>query len=250
MLQANNISVGFGNFKALDAVNVRFEKGHITGIIGPNGAGKSTLLNVLGGTITPDAGDVVFQGTTLNKHAAHARTRLGLTRTFQISRELNGLTVLENLLLAAPVQSQTMTSALFNRKKIRLQEEQNIARARVLLEKINLWRLADEFAGNLSGGQKKLLELTRALMLEPDIVLLDEPAAGVNPVLIGELSEYILSLQEDGVSFGIIEHNMELISKLCDTVYVLAEGKVVVQGDFEEVVSHKDVAQAYLGAVN
>lgn len=250
MLQAKNISVGFGSFKALDGVDVTFEKGHITGIIGPNGAGKSTLLNVLGGTITPDAGEIVFRGETLNRRPAYARAQMGLTRTFQISRELDGLTVLENLLLAAPVQADSMVNALFNRQKIRVREQENIDRAHALLNKVKLWRLADEFAGNLSGGQKKLLELTRALMLQPAIVLLDEPAAGVNPVLIGELSDYILSLQEEGVSFGIIEHNMDMISRLCDTVYVLAEGRVVVQGDFESVTSHKDVAEAYLGAVN
>jgi ABC-type branched-subunit amino acid transport system ATPase component len=173
-----------------------------------------------------------------------------LVRTFQIARELANLTVLENLLLAAAgSQSETITSALFHRAALWAAERTNAGRARALLERVGLWRLADAPASALSGGQKKLLELARALMLNPRFILLDEPAAGVAPPLVAELATLVCALVAEGVSFGIVEHDMDLVARLCDRVYVLAEGRTLLSGTFDEVAADTEVAAAYLGRV-
>ncbi|KAF1042758.1 ABC transporter ATP-binding protein [Xylophilus sp.] len=250
LLVAQGIRVAFGGFAALDGVDLRLRRGAITGIVGPNGAGKSTLFNVLGGQQAADAGSVAFDGTDIGGWAAHRRVRRGLTRTFQISRELGALTVLENLLLALDDQpGEGILAALLRPGAVRRAEEAGIERARALLERVNLWRLADARADSLSGGQKKLLELCRALMLRPQLVLLDEPAAGVNPVRVGEVGDFIRTLRAEGMSFGIVEHNMDLIAALCDSIYVLAQGRVLRQGSFADISADAQVAEAYLGAV-
>lgn len=247
LLSARDIRVGFGEFMALDGVDLHVQRGSITGIVGPNGAGKSTLFNVLGGQ-QAHSGRVVFNGQDITRWPVHRRARHGLTRTFQISRELGALSVLENLLLAAPQQpGEQLWQALLGTRAARQAETAARQRARELLERVNLWRLAHDRADTLSGGQKKLLELCRALMLEPRLVLLDEPAAGVNPVLVGEIGDFIRSLQAEGTSFVIVEHNMDMIAALCEPVYVLAQGRVLTQGRFDEVVAHEAVAEAYLG---
>lgn len=249
-LEARDIGLRFGTFVALEGVSLTFRRGGITGIVGPNGAGKSTLFNVLGGQLRPDRGSVLLDGRDITRRPPHARARHGLTRTFQISRELGALTVLENLLLASPRQpGEQVFAALLNGPSVRRAEEEAIARARALLQRVNLWRLADAPANALSGGQKKLLELCRALMLEPRVVLLDEPAAGVNPVLVGELGDFIRTLRDEGLSFGIVEHNMDLIAALCDPIHVLAEGRVLTSGSFGEISSNSRVTEAYLGGV-
>lgn len=250
LLAARGIDVRFGDFVALNGVSLNFRRGAITGLVGPNGAGKSTLFNVLGGQTAPDAGRVVFDGIDITQAGPQRRTHLGLTRTFQISRELGALTVLENLLLALPAQSgEGVLGAIFRPARVRREEEAGIEQARALLARVDLWRLADARADTLSGGQKKLLELCRALMLQPRLILLDEPAAGVNPVRVGEVADFIRILQTEGMSFGIVEHNMDMIAALCETIYVLAEGRVLVEGSFQEIASDEQVTQAYLGGV-
>lgn len=249
-LEARDIGLTFGTFVALEGVSVSFRRGGITGIVGPNGAGKSTLFNVLGGQVRPDRGAVLLDGSDMTRQPPHMRARRGLTRTFQISRELGALTVLENLLLAFPRQpGEGMLAALRGGTRVKRAEDEAFARASALLRRVNLWRLADAPANALSGGQKKLLELCRALMLEPRVVLLDEPAAGVNPVLVGELCDFIRTLRDEGLSFGIVEHNMDLVAALCDPIHVLAEGRLLTSGSFDEISSNTRVTEAYLGGV-
>lgn len=249
-LQAQAVSQRFGAFAVLDQVSLNFPAGQITGIVGPNGAGKSTLMDVLGGQTRPSAGAVHFAGQTVTRWPAHRRARAGLTRTFQISRELGALTVLENLMLAQPDQAgEGLWVACLQPGRVRRQEAAAQQAAQALLTRVGLWSLADQRADALSGGQKKLLELCRALMTRPRMVLLDEPAAGVNPVLIRGLCDFILQLRAEGTGFVIVEHNMDMIAALCDSLYVLAEGRVLRHGRFDEVVADAQVAQAYLGAV-
>lgn len=251
MLQARQVSVRFGGFQALDGVDVSFATGRITGLIGPNGAGKSTLLNVLGGSVRQDRGDVRLHGRSIATTPVHERARQGLTRSFQITRELGSLTVLENVLLAGRPQRDGVVDALFRPRRTRACEEAMIEKARELLVRVRLWPLADAPAERLSGGQKKLLELVRALFARPKVVLLDEPAAGVNPQLVDELAEHIRSInRHDGITFGIVEHNMDMIAALCDHVYVLAAGRVLSEGSYAEVAAHPAVAEAYLGAIH
>jgi ABC-type branched-subunit amino acid transport system ATPase component len=249
MLEARDVRVVFGGFQALDGASVRLRAGVVTGLIGPNGAGKSTLFGVLAGAVEAASGEVLLEGLPVTRHGPVWRARHGLTRTFQLSRELAGLSVLENVLLARPnALGEGVLSALFARSAMRAAEEAAIEKARGLLERVDLWRLANAPAGALSGGQKKLLELCRALMLDPRIVLLDEPSAGVNPTRIGEISEFIRALQQGGMTFGMVEHNMGMIRSLCDRVYVLAEGRVLTEGHFDDVINDPQVASAYLGA--
>lgn len=249
VLTATHVSVSFGGVRALDDVSLGLRAGRITGLVGPNGAGKSSLFNVLAGTLHPQRGTVTLHGRDITRLAVHARAHAGIGRTFQLSRELDSLSVLENLLLAAPAQrGESIAGALFSRRSVRRAEERAAEQALSLLARVRLTHLADEPAGVLSGGQKKLLELCRALMLEPSILLLDEPAAGVNPTLVGELGEFILDLRNEGKTFGIVEHNMELMAALCDHVYVLAEGRVLTEGTFDAVIADARVQEAYLGA--
>ena len=248
MLEGHDLTVTYDGFKALDGVSVQLPSGSVTGLIGPNGAGKSTLFSVLAGSVAPSGGHVHFKGRDVTKAGPIVRARLGLGRSFQLSRDLAGLTVLENLMIAkAQHEGESVFSALFRRKALRIQEAETVERAHAMLKRVDLWRLADQPSGALSGGQKKLLDLCRVLMLEPAFILLDEPSAGVNPTRIGEITDFIQSLREDGVSFGMVEHNMGMISALCDKVYALAEGRVLTSGSFAEVTSNDNVARAYLG---
>jgi ABC-type branched-subunit amino acid transport system ATPase component len=250
MLAATQVVKSFGGFQALARCTLEIERGTVTGIIGPNGAGKSTLFNVLAGLLEPDSGAVALKGRSLLGLRPDQRAKTGLVRTFQISRELRGLTVLENVLLASPHQSGDVVWRCFaNARRVREEEQMAIRRARELLEQVDLWGLANEPAGNLSGGQKKLLEISRALMQQPEIILLDEPAAGVSPVMIKILGETILRLRGAGITFAIIEHDMDVIAQLCDPIYVLAEGRTLTRGTFREVASNHEVMQAYLGKV-
>ena len=224
MLQASALVKSFGGFQAL--------------------AGKSTLFNVLGGLLAPESGDVTFEGRSILSLRPDERARIGLVRTFQISRELGELTVLENMLLASPHQDgESVWRSLLMPARVRAAVE----KARTLLDQVNLVQLADEQARNLSGGQKKLLELSRALMLEPKIILLDEPTAGVSPVMTEALAQAILKLRNQGLTFAIIEHDMDVIAQLCAPIFVLAEGRTLMRGTFREVASNGEVMSAYLG---
>ena len=248
MLKGVTLSKRFGGVVALRKTTLGIPQGTITGIVGPNGAGKTTLFNVLSGLYTPDSGQVVLGGEDVTRLPMHERARRGMTRTFQISRELGELTVVENLMLAAPRQAgEALLANFLQGGRVAKEEAQILALAGDLLERIGLTRLADEPARTLSGGQKKLLELARALMTRPKILLLDEPAAGVNPSLVNEVTTFISSLQRDGLTVAIVEHNMDMVAAICDPVYVLAEGTVLTRGTFDEITADRRVIDAYLG---
>jgi len=250
MLSAEKVHKSFGGFQALTGCSLEVRAQSITGIIGPNGAGKSTLFNVFAGLFPPDAGDVRFAGASIAGLRPDQLARLGLVRTFQISRELGELTVLENMLLASPAQSgEALWRNFLAPARVRAEQEAAIGRARALLEQVNLWPLANELAKNLSGGQKKLLEISRALMLDAKLILLDEPTAGVSPLMTKVLGETITRLRAGGLTFAVIEHDMDVIAELCNPIYVLAEGRTLTSGTFKEVASNRDVMHAYLGKV-
>jgi ABC-type branched-subunit amino acid transport system ATPase component len=250
MLRVTGVSKSFGVLRALREVELDAAAGGITGIIGPNGAGKSTLLYVIGGLIRPDAGTVIFDGVDITSVAPHRRALSGLVRTFQIARELGELTVLENLLLARPNQTgESVWKAFAFPGRVRREERAAADRAHGILERVGLWRLADQPARGLSGGQKKLLELCRALMLDPKVILLDEPAAGVSPPMRAEISRVIRALCEEGITFIVVEHDMDMIANICERVYVLAEGSNLTAGTFKQIVSDRRVVDAYLGGL-
>ena len=250
MLSADKVFKSFGGFQALGGCSIEIGAQSITGIIGPNGAGKSTLFNVFGGLMPPDAGDVRFDGRSIAGLRPDQLARLGLVRTFQISRELGELTVLENMLLAAPRQcGESVWRNFLTPAAVRSEEARAVARAKSLLDEVNLWSHANEPAKNLSGGQKKLLEISRALMLDPKLILLDEPTAGVSPLMTKSLGAAIAKLRANGLTFAIIEHDMDVIAELCSPIYVLAEGRTLTSGTFREVTSNRDVMHAYLGKV-
>lgn len=247
-LAAEGIDVRFGGVQAVRNASLRLPAGQITGIVGPNGAGKSTLFGVLAGTQRPDRGRVCLGGQDITALPVHGRARIGLGRTFQLSRELGSLSVLENLLLAWPDDvGDRLWRVFLTPAQVRRAQAQALERAHGLLRRVGLQRLADDSASVLSGGQKKLLELCRVLMLEPQVILLDEPAAGVNPALVAQLMEFIRALRDEGKTFAIVEHNMDLIAGLCDSVCVMAEGEVIRHGAFDEVVADPRVRQAYMG---
>jgi len=248
MLHASGLVKSFGGFQALAGCSLEIARQSITGIIGPNGAGKSTLFNVLGGLMLPETGDVTFEGRSILRLRPDERARIGVVRTFQISRELGELTVLENMLLASPHQyGEDLWRCFLMPSRVRSQERAAVAKARARLEQVNLWSLANEQAKNLSGGQKKLLEISRALMLEPKIILLDEPTAGVSPLMTQALAGTILELRSQGLTFAIIEHDMDVIAQLCAPIFVLAEGRTLMRGTYREVASNGEVMNAYLG---
>lgn len=249
-LAASHVSKSFGGVRALDECSVVIDRGSITGIIGPNGAGKSTLLNVVSGLLRPDGGQVRVDGVDATGASPREMARRGVVRTFQLSRELAGLTALENVMLAlTPAGSETIASTFFRAGRLAREEARRRRAALALLARVGLDSKADDLAGTLSGGQKKLLELTRALALDPKIILLDEPTAGVNPTLRNAIAAFIRELRDAGVTFGIVEHDMGFVARLCDTVVVLAEGRDVMRGSHAEVTSDRRVIEAYLGAV-
>jgi ABC-type branched-subunit amino acid transport system ATPase component len=251
MLRVTDVSKSFGAVHVIRNVSLEVPAGRITGIIGPNGAGKSTLINIIGGLFLPDTGRVLLDGHDVTRLPPHARARLGLIRTFQIARELGELTVLENLLLARQHQTgESVINAFTKRATVKREEKLAAGRAKQLLERVGLWRLADERARALSGGQKKLLELSRALMLNPKLILLDEPAAGVSPPMRVEISQVIRSLCDEGLTFVVVEHDMDMVASLCHQVYVIAEGINLTSGTFSEVVADQRVVRAYLGGIS
>lgn len=250
MLSVQGVVKSFGGFRALNGCFLEIKPGGITGIMGPNGAGKSTLFNVVAGLMPPDEGEVVLEGSRVGGLAPHRLAARGLVRTFQISRELGELTVLENMLLGQQGQSgERALNAFLGGSRVREEESRAIDKARALLEQVDLWHLANEPARNLSGGQKKLLEISRALMLDPKIILLDEPTAGVSPLMSRTLARTISQLRDRGLTFAIIEHDMDVIAELCSPIYVLAEGRTLTSGSFKEVAANADVMKAYLGKI-
>lgn len=248
MLQLENLTRSFGALRAVDGVSFSVARGGITGLIGPNGAGKTTLFNTIAGAMKPDAGRILLDGHDIAGLRADQVFHRGIGRTFQIPRPLPALTVLENLLLAPTGQAgEHFWAAWLRRAAIRKQEAAHHDKAHEVLEFTGLAKLADQPAGVLSGGQQKLLELARILMVDPSLILLDEPAAGVNPVLLESLLERIVELNRRGVTFLLIEHNMDVVMRLCNPVVVMAQGQLVVQGTPDQVRSDARVVDAYLG---
>ncbi len=249
MIAVQDLHMHFGGIRAVDGASLTIERGSITGLIGPNGAGKTTLFNVIAGVHKPTSGTVCLDGEDVTGLTPHELFAKGVLRTFQIAHEFSTLTVRENLMTVPAGQSgEHLLDVWFRPGKIRAQEHATGARADEVIEFLKLERVAGELAGNLSGGQKKLLELGRTMMAEPRVVLLDEVGAGVNRTLLKDIAGAILRLNlHHGYTFCIIEHDMELISLLCDPVIVMAEGKVLTQGSPPEVRSDERVIEAYLG---
>ncbi len=249
ILEVEDVSKSFGGLRALNGCTLSVAEGSITGLIGPNGAGKTTLFNVITGFLKPDSGRILFRGERIDGLPPHRIFRKGIVRTFQIPRELKSMTVLENLMLVPPGQAgeQIWNPWLFAFKVSR-QEEMIIEKALKVLEFVDLLHLQDEYAANLSGGQKKLLELARTLMCDPHLILLDEPGAGVNRTLMRKLVADIERLRrEKGITFFVIEHDMDLVTQLCDTVIVMSEGAKLAEGKPDEVKRDERVLEAYLG---
>ncbi len=248
LLVAKGLRRSFGGIAALDGADIEVEQGSITGLIGPNGAGKTTLFNVVSGALTPDAGTVSFAGRDITGWRPDRLAAIGMARTFQVARGLGGLSVLENLMLYGRSQpGETLTAALLRPRRALDREEELRLRAIEVARRLEILAVADNRAADLSGGQKKLLELGRALMSEPSLILLDEPAAGVNPALAKRLAEQIQQLKAVGLTFLVVEHDMGLIAELCDRVAVLAQGRLLVAGSFDEIRADLRVQEAYMG---
>lgn len=248
LLVAKGLSKSFGGIKAVSNTNINVNKGSITGLIGPNGAGKTTLFNLLSNFINPDSGEVIFEGKAIHNLPSYQIAQRGFIRTFQVARVLSRLSVLENMLLAAPRQTgENFFKVWLQQSKLRKEEKKNKEKAMAILESVGLVAKADDYAGALSGGQRKLLEMARTLMSDPKLILLDEPAAGVNPTLIQQICQHINTWNEQGITFLIIEHNMDVIMSLCDRVWVLAEGTNLAEGTPAEIQNNPQVLQAYLG---
>jgi branched-chain amino acid transport system ATP-binding protein len=250
ILSVQRVTRSFGGLRAVNDCSLTVPRGSITGLIGPNGAGKTTLFNLVTGFIKPDSGAVTFRGQEIQRLPPHEVFRLGLVRTFQIPRALGAMTVLENLMLVPKGQAGERLWATWLRPgRVKRQEFEIMDKAEAVLEYVNLIDLRHAFAAHLSGGQKKLLELARALMADPTMILLDEPGAGVNRVLLRKLTDYVEELcHERGITFLIIEHDMDLVARLCNPVIVMSEGHELVVGTPEEVRANEEVLEAYLGS--
>jgi ABC-type branched-subunit amino acid transport system ATPase component len=248
LLEISGVEHSFYGVQALRGVDLAIEANRITGLIGPNGAGKTTLFNCITGVVTPDRGRIVFDGRDIAGMRADQVTERGLVRTFQIARGLPRLSVLENLLLYGARQpGERMLPALLGLESASLREDALIARAAAIAWRLNLNAVIANPASALSGGQKKLLEIGRALMTEPKLILLDEPVAGVNPTLAREIGEHLKSLAAEGITILLIEHHMDMVARLCDHVIVMAEGRRLAEGTFDSVASDSAVQQAYMG---
>jgi branched-chain amino acid transport system ATP-binding protein/neutral amino acid transport system ATP-binding protein len=248
LLDVHGLRRSFYGVRALDGVDLTVERGTITGLIGPNGAGKTTLFNCVSGLVPPDGGRVVFDGVDVTGWTPHRVTRRGLVRTFQIARGFPRLSVLENLLLYGAAQpGETLWRALVRAPSAARRERALVERARAVAARLRLTALLEAPASDLSGGQKKLLELGRVLMTDPQLVMLDEPIAGVNPTLAVEIAGHLQALRADGITFLVIEHHLDVIARLCDPVIVMADGRHLAEGRFAEVAADERVQAAYLG---
>jgi len=252
ILEIRDVVKNFGGIRAVNHCSFKMQQGTITGLIGPNGAGKTTLFNLITGFLQCTSGQVLFQGKRIDGLTPHKIFRHGIVRTFQIPRELKRMTVLENLMLVPSHQvGEYIWSSWLLPWRVKRQEQEIEAKALEILRFVNLFDLKDEYAGNLSSGQKKLLELARTLMAEPQLILLDEPGAGVNPTLMKELVDDIRrSCAEKGLTFLVIEHDMDLVMQLCNPIIVMCNGENLVEGSPQEVQQDQRVLEAYLGGRN
>ena len=249
MLEINKVNKFFGGLKAVNMASMYVAEGSITGLIGPNGAGKTTLFNTIAGLYEPDGGSIILNNEDISFLKPHELFSKGVLRTFQIAHEFTNLTVLENLMMVPGKQSgENLVNALFKPSIVKKEEASVKEKALEVIDFLNLKHLSNELAGNLSGGQKKLLELGRTMMVEAKLVLLDEVGAGVNRTLLKEIGSAILRLnKEKGYTFCMIEHDMEFITRLCDPVIVMAEGSVLFEGTSDEVKKNEKVIESYLG---
>ncbi|MCO5091327.1 ABC transporter ATP-binding protein [Bosea sp. (in: a-proteobacteria)] len=249
LLEAVGIYRRFGGLRALQGASIAVQPGTITGLIGPNGAGKSTLFNIIAGALSPDQGTVRLRGRDVTHERPDRRAAHGLIRTFQLSRTLPTLSVLENLMLYGPKQPGESVWAALRGSAAAVDRERDLRKsAWRIAEMLKLGHLVNAAAADLSGGQKKLLDLGRVLMAQPRLILLDEPMAGVNPSLSRDLSEHLLQIRAAGITVLVIEHNMSFVKSVCDYVYVLAGGRNLAEGRFESIRAHHGVQQAYLGS--
>jgi len=249
MIVVEDMHKHFGGFHAVDGASLEIKSGSITGLIGPNGAGKTTLFNVIAGRLPPTSGRVTMAGEDITGLPPHELFHKGLLRTFQIAHEFGSMTVRENLMMVPGSQSgETLWNAWFGRGRIAQEERELLKKADEVLDFLTISHLKDEKAGNLSGGQKKLLELGRTMMVDAKIVFLDEVGAGVNRTLLNTIGDAIVRLnKERGYTFCVIEHDMDFIGRLCDPVIVMAQGKVLAQGSAGDIMSNELVIEAYLG---
>ena len=249
MLNIKDVSVNFGGIKAVNKASMQIETGKITGLIGPNGAGKTTLFNIIAGNIKPTTGKVMLEEHDITSLPSHELFERGVLRTFQLAHEFSNMTVLENLMVVPAMQTgENILNTWFKRKKIENEEKEIKEKALEVINFLKLDHLTYELAGNLSGGQKKLLELGRTMMVDAKIVLLDEVGAGVNRTLLNDIIDIIKKLnREKNYTFFMIEHDMNFLSKLCDKVIVMTEGSVLVEGGIDEIKKNEKVIEAYLG---
>lgn len=249
MIKIEQVCKSFGGLRAVDNCSFEIKQGSITGLIGPNGAGKSTLFSIVAGFLKPDSGRILLNGDNVAGVPPHQLFHRGLVRTFQTPHEFSRMTIRENLMLVpAEQRGENLLEAWFRWGRVKAQEREVLERVDDVLEFLHLDHVADELAGNVSGGQKKLLELGRTMMTEAKVVLLDEPGAGVNRTLLATLAEAIERLnRERGYTFCVIEHDMELVGRLCNPVIVMANGTVIAQGDFDSIRKNQQVIDAYLG---
>ncbi len=249
MIRVENLHRHFGGFRAVDGASLEIAKGSITGLVGPNGAGKTTLFNVIAGALEPTSGRVLMDGDDITGMPPHELFHKGLLRTFQIAHEFSSMSCRENLMMVPGNQAgETLWNAWMHRGRIAQEEETLLKKADEVLDFLTISHLKDEKAGNLSGGQKKLLELGRTMMVDAKIVFLDEVGAGVNRTLLNTIGDAIQRLNvERGYTFCMIEHDMDFIGRLCDPVIVMAEGKVLAEGTIAEIKANEAVIEAYLG---
>jgi branched-chain amino acid transport system ATP-binding protein len=250
ILVVERLEKRFGGNRAVDGATFAVERGSITGLIGPNGAGKTTCFNCIAGALKPDGGRVILNGQDVTGMPPHKVYRRGLVRTFQIPQELGRMTVLENVMLMAHDHpGERLWECILRPWRVRAYEAMVRERAWAVLASVDLDRLAHDTAATLSGGQRKLLELARALMAQPEIILLDEPSAGVNPTLASRLVDDIRRIREErGVTFLVIGHDMDVVARLCDRIVVMTTGRVLVEGTPDEVLNNREVQEAYLGS--
>jgi neutral amino acid transport system ATP-binding protein len=247
LLEVRTIHRHFGGVVAVDGVSLSLAEGESLGLIGPNGAGKSTVLSVIAGAVPPDSGSIAFAGREIAGLPSHKVGALGIIRTFQVSSEFPRLTVLQNLLVARPGQrGEQLIGVLRGRRSWAQEEDAAVDRARSLLRRFNLVELQNDYAGNLSGGQRRLLEVARALMASPRLLLLDEPTAGVHPSMVGELQRQLIRLREEGLAMLMIEHELGIVEGVCQRVIVMARGRVIAEGGLAEVRGMPQVKEAYI----
>jgi ABC-type branched-subunit amino acid transport system ATPase component len=247
MLVAKDIHRQFEGMHAVDGVSLEVPRGKITGLIGPNGAGKSTFMAVLAGTLPASSGTIAFQGEDITRLPAYKRARRGLVRTFQLPSEFARLTVLENLLVAAPSnRGDSLLGALLGRRYWMQDEKRLVDEARGLLKRFGMAAKESDYAGLMSGGQKRLIEIMRALMLHPRCLLLDEPMSGVHPRVVEEIQYYLQTLRADGLTILMVEHELHLVEQLCDSVFVMAQGKLIGSGTMASLRRQREIVDAYL----